>query len=137
MRIRKLQKKRLVQEIEGELVVYDQQNHKVFHLNEAAAIVWEICEEVSNIEDLVSSFAARTKIPVDEAVVVLAIQELRDAQLIEGSFDGALDKKISRRELMDKMAHVAIALPLVVSMLAPTAAMAQSAPAAEPEPDPE
>jgi len=131
MNIRRLQDKRLVQRVDNELVVYDEERHKAYHLNETAAIVWEQCDDAASVDDLVQVLAARSALPADEAVAQLAIQELRDAQLIEGSLGAGYDETISRRELAARMAGLAVALPAVVALLAPTPAMAESNP--EPE----
>ncbi len=56
----------------------------------------------------------------------LALQELRDAELIEGSFASAAPREVARREVMMRMAGMALALPIVVSLLAPTPSMAAS-----------
>lgn len=141
MIVKRLLQRRLVKRLDDELVVYDQQNHKIFHLNEAAAVVWEHCEDARSVEELTRALAAETKCPEDEEIVRLAIQELRDAGLIEVSAGRLLDKRVSRRELMEKVAHLAIVLPAVVAMLSPTPAMAMSAPggtlAPPPTPEPE
>lgn len=126
MPLKKIADKRLVQEFENELIVYDQDEHKVYHLNAAAAEAWRLCEECNSISELTQKLAKKTGLPADEEVAFLALSELRDAQLIEGSLGGG-ERVISRRQLNESLGRAAIALPAVVAMLAPTAAMAQSA----------
>ena len=128
MPLRKISDKRLVQEFDNEVVVYDQNNHKVYHLNAAAAAAWELCEDCDSISELTQQLAGKTGLPADDQVTRLALSELREAKLIEGSLDDRVEHVISRRQLTQSLGRAAIALPAVAAMVAPTAAMAQSAP---------
>lgn len=128
MPLKKIVDKRLVQEFENEVVVYDQDNHSVYHLNEAAAAAWELCENCNSIFELTQQLAKKTGLPADDQVTRLALSELRDAKLIEGSLDDRVEHVISRRQLTQSLGRAAIALPAIAAMVAPTAAMAQSAP---------
>lgn len=127
MPLKKIADKRLVQQFENEMVVYDQNNHKVYHLNEAAAAAWELCEDCDSISELTQQLSRKTGLPADEQVARLALSELREAKLIEGSLDDRVEHVISRRQLTQSLGRAAIALPAVAAMVAPTAAMAQSA----------
>jgi hypothetical protein len=126
MMIRRRQDGRIIKRVDDELVIYDQDTHKVFHLNKAAAIVWEHCEDAASLDELSHTLASHSGLPASEDLTGLALQELRDAELIEGSFASAAGREVARREVMMRMAGMALALPLVVSLLAPTPSMAAS-----------
>ena len=132
--IRKRQDRRIVKRVDDELVIYDEANHKVFHLNEAAAIVWEHCDGASSLHDLAHTLASYSELPESEDLASLALQELRDAELVEGSFASVAGREVARRDVMVRMAGLALALPAVVSLPAPTPAMAASAPTGSPAP---
>ena len=117
---------RIVKRVDDELVIYDEHSHKVFHLNRAAAIVWEHCDDASSPEDLALTLASRSGLPASEELANLALQDLRDAGLIEGSFASAPGREVARRDVVTRIAGLALALPIVVSLLAPTPAMAAS-----------
>src|ERR1700688_1640893 len=123
--VRKRQDGRIVKRVDDELVIYDEQNHKGFHLNKAAAIVWEYCDGASSLDDLAHTLASHSELPASVDLAGLALQELRDADLIEGSFASVAGREVARRDVV-RMAGFALALPAVVSLLAPTPAMAAS-----------
>ena len=124
--VRKRQDGRIIKRVDDELVIYDEQNHKVFHLNKAAAIVWEYCDGASSLDDLAHTLASHSELPASVDLAGLALQELRDADLIEGSFASVAGREVARRDVITRMAGFALALPAVVSLLAPTPAMAAS-----------
>ena|ERR1700688_2636149 len=123
--VRKRQDGRIIKRVDDELVIYDEQNHKVSHLNKAAAIVWEYCDGASSLDDLAHTLASHSELPASVDLAGLALQELRDADLIEGSFASVAGREVARRDVV-RMAGFALALPAVVSLLAPTPAMAAS-----------
>src|ERR1700676_4180317 len=124
--VRKRHDGRIVKRVDDELVIYDEQNHKVSHLNKAAAIVWEYCDSASSLDDLAHTLASHSELPASVDLAGLALQELRDADLIEGSFASVAGREVARRDVIARMAALALALPAVVSLLAPTPAMAAS-----------
>ena len=124
--VRKRQDGRIIKRVDDELVIYDEQNHKVSHLNKAAAIVWEYCDGASSLDDLAHTLASHSELPASVDLAGLALQELRDADLIEGSFASVAGRGVARRDVIARMAGFALALPAVVSLLAPTPAMAAS-----------
>ncbi|MEN0001229.1 MAG: PqqD family peptide modification chaperone [Pseudomonadota bacterium] len=137
MAIRKITDKRLTRELGGELIVYDQDNHKVFHLNQSAAAAWDACDDCANLHDLSLKIADHTKEPANDDAAQLALMELREAGLIEGDYEVGVNAMLTRRELINSIGQLAITLPVVMAMFAPTAAMAQSAePTPQPEPEP-
>src|SRR6202790_5856048 len=117
--VRKRRDGRIVKRVDDELVIYDEQNHKVFHLNKAAAIVWEYCDGASSLDDLAHTLASHSELPASVDLAGLALQELRDADLIEGSFASVAGREVARRDGIARMGALALALTGVVSVLAP------------------
>jgi len=116
----------VVQKIEGETLVYDLEDNKAFCLNETSALVWELCDGKRVPTDIASEMGKRLKAFVSDEVVYLALDQLSKERLLydlPDSFHGGL----SRREVIRKIGFAsAISLPIVSSVVAPRAAMAQS-----------
>jgi hypothetical protein len=106
-----------------ELLIYDLIKHKAFNLNETSAIVYQACDGKTSFSQLMS------KTKFSEEIIFLALDELRKENLIEANssytspFAG-----MTRREVIRKVGFASmIALPVISSLIAPTAAHAQSA----------
>lgn len=119
----------LVREIADEVVVYDLERHAAVCLNRTAALVWKRCDGRRSISELSRALAAelQTKGGAEE-LVWLALEQLgRDHLLEERVARPAALVGMTRRELVRRLGLGAVAaLPLVTSILAPTAAQAAS-----------
>jgi len=118
----------VVQELSDEVLVYDLDRHKAHCLNETAAFVWKQCDGTSTVAEISGRLAERFDASADEDVVWSAISQLEKSHLLHGRVTQAPGgRKVSRRDLMRKAGiAAAIALPLITSVVAPTAAAAQS-----------
>lgn len=121
----------LVRELEsGETVVYDRRNDTVHCLNSTAALVWQRCDGTRTISDLAQVLHDETGLPRDEAVVDLALADLRKAKLLEaapGEF--SLAPPVTRRQALERLGYgaaIAALLPVVASIVAPPPAAAAS-----------
>lgn len=119
----------LVQEIDGEVLIYDLSNDKVSCLNETAGSIWKLCDGKRTTADI-RDILAQTydSEAVGESFVWLALDQLKRENLLENhssipdSFDG-----LSRRDIIKRIGMASmIALPLISSVIAPTSANAQS-----------
>ena len=113
----------LLEEIGDETIVYDGERHEAHSLNRSASIVWKHSDGTRSIAQLAALLATELGIEPDESVVEYALDRLADAQLLEGT------TQLSRRDVVRKMSlagAAALALPVVLSMVAPTEAMAAS-----------
>lgn len=108
-----------------ETVVYDRRTDKAHCLNQTAALVWENCNGRNEPRDIAQLVGASLSAPVPVDVVSLAIAELAKAGLLEPEM-AAQAKGPSRREVIRRTAGIAVALPLISTLLAPTAASASS-----------
>ena len=116
----------LVHELSGEVLVYDLDRHKAHCLNKTAALVWERCDGKTSVPQLVQQLETTLKTPVDEEVVWLAVDQLGKSRLLQEKIAPETGRvRLSRRELIKRAGLGAvIALPLVTSIIAPTAAQA-------------
>lgn len=118
----------VIQEIGGEVLIYDLTKDKVYCLNETSAMIWNICDGKKSVSEIAKSLNS------SEDIVWLALDQLRDEKLIEdyqGSeryFNG-----LSRRQIIKKVGLASmVVLPLVTSIVAPKAVNAQSGQCAAP-----
>jgi hypothetical protein len=123
----------VMRELGGEVLIYDLTRHKAFCLNQTAAMIWKRCNGRSTAADVAKSIGKEIGARVDEQVVWMALDRLEKSRLLDGKIirSGALlsaSKRESRREALKKIGlTAAIALPAVTSIIAPTAANAQTA----------
>jgi Coenzyme PQQ synthesis protein D (PqqD) len=113
----------VVQALPDEVLVYDLKRHKAHCLNSTAALIWKSCDGQTPLAEIVHMLAQEMNTAVPEAVVVIALQQLGRAHLLEERFHLAGGgASMSRREVMRRLGWgAAVALPLVTSIVAPTA----------------
>lgn len=113
----------VIQEVDGETLVYDLKRHKAHCLNRTAAFVWKHCDGNQTVGEVARRLEQELGAPVSREVVWLAIDQLEKLGLVKGSARSG--HTVSRREVMRRIGFsAAVALPLVTSILAPTAAQA-------------
>jgi hypothetical protein len=119
----------VISKLSEEVLVYDLDRHKAHCLNKTAALVWERCDGKTTVGQLVQQLEYALKTPVDEEIVWLAINQLGKSRLLREKIAPETDRvRLSRRELIKRAGlAAAIALPLVTSIIAPTAAQAGTA----------
>ncbi|MDQ6785929.1 MAG: PqqD family protein [Acidobacteriota bacterium] len=118
----------VVQELHGEVLIYDLAENKAFCLNETSALVWQMCDGKKNVTEINEILSKKLNSPANEDLVWLALDQLKKEKLIETKEDFQIDfNGLSRREVIKKVGLASvIALPLVASLVAPTPASAQS-----------
>jgi len=115
----------VIQELKNEMLVYDLENDKAHHLNETVAFVWKICDGKTSTKEIASQLSSKFKTEIEEDFVMLAFDELEKANLLNQNPAGEL-VDLARRKVVFKYATVAAALPIVMSLVAPPPALAQS-----------
>lgn len=117
----------IVQNLNDEVLIFDTKANKFYSLNETSAFVWNKLNGKSEIADISLQLSKQFNKPASEDIVWLAIDELRKADLVkEENLPKALNR-LERRELLKKVGLASmIALPVVSSLVAPTAAHANS-----------
>jgi hypothetical protein len=116
----------LVDEIDGETIVYDLDRHKAHCLNRSAAFVWRRCDGRATADQVAAALAGELALPADTALVSLAIEQLETARLLERPAAALPERGHTRRSLIRKLGLTAAAAPLITSILAPTAAAGAS-----------
>lgn len=112
----------VVQEIGGEIMIYDLEINKAYCLNETSAIVYQNCDGKTDFADL------NSKYNFPNEIIYLALDQLNKENLLEKDAEFLSPfKGLSRREVVKKVGLSSmIALPVIASIVAPTAVNAQS-----------
>jgi hypothetical protein len=111
----------VIKELPNEVLVYDLERHKAHCLNDTAALVWDRCDGKTTVTEMVDALQVESALPVDEDIVWLALDQLDKARLLEGPISRPSNKpRLSRRDAVRRIG-IAAAIPVVLSVLAPTA----------------
>jgi hypothetical protein len=120
----------VVDELPDEVLVYDLERDQAHCLNRTAALVWQSCDGNTTPSEI----ARRLKLELDadgkkdsrEEMVWLALDQLERNHLLEDAVAvPAQFARLSRRRMMRNLGlAAAIAVPLVTSIVAPTAVQA-------------
>ena len=116
----------VVQELSGEVLVYDRERNKAHCLNSTAARVWGYCDGKTSVAQIARAIEREINAPVDEDVIWLGVEQLSKTHLLqEGAKLPEHKSGLSRREVMKRIGlAAAVALPVVTSIIAPSAAQA-------------
>ena len=116
----------VVQEMSEEVLVYDRERNKAHCLNRTAALVWSHCDGKSSVAQLARAIAEETNEPIDEDLIWLGVEQLSKTHLLrEPALIPEQKPGLSRREVIRRIGlTAAVALPVVTSIVAPTAAQA-------------
>ena len=125
----------IVRELPEEVLIYDLQRDKAHCLNKTAGFVWQHCDGRTRVATVARLLAAKEQTPVDESVILLALDQLAERHLLVDPLPRQSGARVSRRNLVLKYAPAALALPVILSITAPTAASAAT-PTPTPTPDP-
>jgi hypothetical protein len=111
----------LVEPLDQELLVFDAERNRAHSLNAAAAKVWRACDGQRGLPEL------QAHCGLDEVMLLHALDVLRSNHLLEesGLPDGVSRRAMLRRSMVAG-AGLGVAVPIVRSITAPTAAMAAS-----------
>lgn len=116
----------VVQELPDELLIYDLSTDKAFCLNKTSAFVWQTCDGTKNAGEIARAMSKEFKTSINEDFVWLALDQLAKDDLLENKL-GERFKGISRRDVIRRVGLASvIALPIVASLVAPTAVSANA-----------
>ena len=119
----------LVSELDGELVIYDTIRNEAHWLSQTSARIWRRCDGKTSIAELVATLNESTDTTCDEDLVWLGLQDLANAHLLKQPLERRLGERLAtRRSVLRRLsvAGSAAVLPLVMSIVAPTPAAAQT-----------
>jgi hypothetical protein len=111
-----------VRDLLDETLVFDHQRNKAHCLNRTVALVWRHCDGRTGVGDLARMLQDALVVSEGEAVVGLALEQLGSRHLLEQPVERlAGPGRLSRREVLKKLAVAAVAMPLVMTVTAPSA----------------
>ncbi|HRH44469.1 MAG TPA: PqqD family protein [Pyrinomonadaceae bacterium] len=118
----------VMQETNDETLIYDLQTNKAFLLNQTSAFVWNQCDGQKDVQQIAAALARKNQQPINKEIIWLAIDELeRNSLLTETAKSASPLHELSRRELVKRVGLTTMmALPVISSLVAPTAANAAS-----------
>jgi hypothetical protein len=117
----------IIQEVDSEILIYDQDTNKAHCLNQTAAKVWKYCDGETTLADACSSLSRDLETPVDEKLVWYAVDQFAKDNLLvkEVELPAFIIPGMNRRQMVRTLGLAAIvAVPLVTSIVAPTPAQA-------------
>jgi hypothetical protein len=111
----------VIRELSEETVVYDRQRDKAHCLNRTAALVWRHCDGQTSVAELAKLLHEELGVRADEQLVWHALVRLDKARLLtERLHPAKAGARLSRRDLV-RLGVAAVAIPVVMTILAPTA----------------
>lgn len=113
----------LVENVQGEMLVYDLEHAQANCLNQTAALVWEYADGETSVAQIAARVSAELGAPVNEQVVWYALDQLQRKNLLQNPVNlPAPYATLSRRNFMKRVAMVGalVAIPAIVSLTAPT-----------------
>lgn len=120
----------IIQELSDEILIYDEARNRAHCLNLTAAKVWKHCDGNTTVQAACRSLSLDFGTPVDEQVVWHAVEQFARDHLLEEQvkLPTSSTKVMNRRQMALRLGFVAVAVPLVTSIFAPTAAQAGGSP---------
>ena len=109
----------VIRDLDDETLVYDIERDEAHCLNQTAALVWKECNGKTTATQAARALKKELDVPVDADVIWLAVKQLQRFHLVETS---GKSPAVSRRDLVLKYAPAALALPVILSITAPTPA---------------
>jgi hypothetical protein len=118
----------IVEDLPGELMVYDPNRNKAFCLNQTAASVWKHADGTRTIAEIAGSITTELEKPVGEDMVRFALSVLaKDGLLEPQTVKAIVPVGVTRRQMLQKLGVGAMALPAVsVLFVSPAKAHASS-----------
>ncbi len=118
----------IVKEVDDETLIYDMETDQAHCLNDTAARIWKRCDGQTSVSQIAEGLGTEGRTSVDENVVWLALDQLEKFKLLEQRIEkpAAFQTGISRRQAVRAFGMGALALPMITSIIAPTASQAQS-----------
>ncbi|MFV0388731.1 MAG: hypothetical protein ACK5NT_08240 [Pyrinomonadaceae bacterium] len=112
----------VVQDSGAEILVYDLKTNRAYCLNETAACIYRYCDGKNTFDDVRSEL---NKDFTDE-LILLVLKELVEHELLQESDSVNCISTVSRRSIFRKVALASVAMPVITTMVAPRAVVAQS-----------
>lgn len=119
----------LTKEVDGEFLVYNEEQDVACKLNATAALIWRSCDGKRTLPDLVRILEAEVGDAADEDMVLMALDGLAAHELLLSGYEprGPSAERLSRRRFFRRAGisgAAAIAAPVVYTMAVPAPALA-------------
>lgn len=115
----------VIQEMPDEVLVYDLDENKAFCLNPTAAEIWKACDGRKSVADIARELPQGKDQDSRENVVWLALDQLREKNLITNDISSRFAGQ-SRREVLKQVGlATALALPVVAMLTFPKSVSAE------------
>jgi hypothetical protein len=112
----------VIRELADETLVYDLERHKAHCLNKTAALIWNLCDGQTSVDEMEAILAKQLDQSIDSDVMLYALDRLGKKHLLENAATYAADqRRMSRRDVIRRVGVAAVALPLITTIVAPTA----------------
>jgi hypothetical protein len=115
----------VIQELDGEILIYDLRNDKALCLNSTSALIWQACDGSKSVSEISEFVGKKLDSTSSEDLVWLALDQLKKEKLIENgsAIDNSHFEGMSRRQVIRKIGLSSlVAIPVVSSLVAPVAA---------------
>ena len=119
----------IIEDLPGEVLVFDSERDRAHCLNQTAALVWKYCDGKTTVSQMARNLERDLNTPnVDERMVSYALEQLSRDHLLDESFvPAAMLSGLTRRQMVRTLGIAAvIAVPVVTSIVVPTAQAATS-----------
>jgi hypothetical protein len=117
----------LVEELRGELLIYDLTCDKAHCLNPTAALVWRHCDGQTTVNEMARLLEKSLATTLDEEIVWCALNQLEKDGLLEQAIELPCGgEPITRRALARRLGIATVLLPLVTTIVVPAALAAAS-----------
>ena len=118
----------VVKDVDDETLVYDLETDKAHCLNSTAARVWKSCDGQTNVDQIAAQLSSENQTTVDTNLVWIALSQLEEFKLLQEPLTKpAHVVGVSRRQAVRTLGlAAALAVPMVTSIIVPTASQAQS-----------
>ncbi len=116
------------EDFSDEVLIYDLDRHKAYHLNRSASIVWKHCDGLATTNEIAEILGRELASPGGEELVWLALYELDDAFLLQNKIKAppAVSLMTRRQMTAGLSASALLAIPVILSLVGPVAAQATS-----------
>ena len=117
----------IVETLKDEVLVYDLDREQANCLNKTAALVWHYADGKTSVSDIADKLSQNLGMLVDVRVVWYALDQLNKKNLLAERVAIPYEyARMTRRDFLMKAGIVgaAVAIPVVIALAAPSAAMA-------------
>src|SRR5215470_14925283 len=121
----------VVQELPDEVLVYDLRQHKAHCLNKTSAFIWNHCDGQTSADEIAKLMEKEFQTPVSQDAVWFALDKLGKADLLQNRIVlPPAQSAISRRSAIRRLGFGALLVPVVMTIVSPTAMAGASVPPA-------